>query len=77
MVDECIDISNREQLLLCFRYVNTEVAILAHVNFVGLYECPNITANTIVTAIDDVLLQLNLSVLSAEVNVTMVDAKME
>ena len=60
MVDECVDISNREQLVLCFRYVDTEV--VAHEDFNGLYECPNITANTIVAAIDDVLLQLNLSI---------------
>ena len=60
MVDECVDISNKEQLVLCFRYVDTEV--VAHEDFIGLYKCPNITANTIATAIDDVLLRLNLSV---------------
>ena len=60
MVDECVNISNREQLVLCSRYVDTEV--VAHEDFIGLYECPNITANTIVAAIDDVLLRLNLSV---------------
>ena len=60
MVDECVDISNREQLVLCFRYVDN--AVVAHEDFVGLYECPNITANTIVSAIDDVLVRLNLSI---------------
>ena len=60
MVDECVDISNREQLVVCFRYVDNEV--VAHEDFVGLYECPNITANTIVAAIDDVLLRLNLNI---------------
>ena len=60
MVDECVNISNREQLVLCSRYVDTEV--VAHEDFIGLYKCPNITANTIVAAIDDVLLRLNLSI---------------
>jgi len=60
MVDECVDISNREQLVLCFRYVDN--AVVAHEDFVGLYECPNITANTNVSAIDDVLVRLNLSI---------------
>lgn len=60
MVDECVDISNREQLVLCFRYIDSEV--VAHEDFVGLYECLNITANTIVAAIDDVLLRLNFNI---------------
>ena len=42
--------------MLCFRYVDDTV--VAHEDFVGLYECPNITANTIVSAI---LVRLNLS----------------
>ena len=60
MVDECVDSSNKEQLVLCFRYVDTE--IVSHEDFVGLYECPNITANTIVSAIEDVMLRLNLNI---------------
>ena len=60
MVDECVDSSNKEQLVLCFRYVDNE--IVTHEDFVGLYECPNITVNTIVSAIEDVMLRLNLNI---------------
>ena len=60
MVDECVDSSNKEQLVLCFRYVDNEM--VTHEDFVGLYECPNITANTIVSAIEDVMLRLNLNI---------------
>ena len=34
MVDECVDTSNKEQLVICFRYVDS--ALQVHEDFVGL-----------------------------------------
>ena len=60
MVDECVDMSNKEQLALCFRHVDAEFDV--HENFMGLYHCPDITANTLVQVIKDVLLRFNLDI---------------
>ncbi|KAJ8044920.1 Zinc finger MYM-type protein 1 [Holothuria leucospilota] len=57
--DECTDASNKEQLTICLRW--TDQALEPNEDFVGFYEIPNITANTIVGAIKDVLIRLNLS----------------
>ena len=58
MADECVDISNREQLSICFRWVDSDLEV--HEEFVGLYQIPDIAANTIVQALKDCLLRLNL-----------------
>ena len=58
--DECVDGANKEQLVICFRYIDENVDV--HEEFVGLHECPNILANTIVTHLQDVMLRLNLQV---------------
>ena len=60
MNDECVDGANKEQFVICFRYVDENVDV--HEEFVGLYECSNILANTIVTRLQDVMLRLNLQV---------------
>ena len=60
MADECVDCSNNEQLVVCFRYVDDDFAV--HVEFLGLYMCPDIKANTIVKVLEDVLLRLNLKI---------------
>ena len=59
MVDECVDTSNKEQLVICFRYVDSTLQV--HEDFVGFYHLPNITANTIVGAIKDTLMRFNLN----------------
>ena len=59
LADECTDISNKEQLTICLRWIDK--AMEPHEDFVGFYEIPNIMANTIVGAIKDVLKRLNLS----------------
>ena len=46
MTDECVDSANKEQLVICFRYVDENLDV--HEEFIGLYKCPNILANTIV-----------------------------
>ena len=58
MTDECVDGANKEQLVICFRYVDENLDV--HEEFIGLYECPNILANTIVARLQDVMLRLNL-----------------
>ena len=44
--DECTDSSNREQVVLCIRWINDELE--PHEDFIGLYKVDNILANTIV-----------------------------
>ena len=54
--DESADISNREQLVICFWWVGQQPEV--HKGFVGLYEIPDIhvLADTIVASIKDCLL---------------------
>ena len=59
MVDKCVDASNREQLVLCFRWVDTNLDV--HEDFFGLYQVPNITSDALQAAIKDTLLRMNLS----------------
>lgn len=60
MLDECVDGSNKEQLVECFRYV--DIGKIVHEVFIGLYHCPDIKANTIVSVVKDTLLRLNLDI---------------
>ena len=57
--DEYTDISNKEQLTICIRWVDKELE--AHEYFLRFYNVPGIGAETIVSAIKDVLLKLQLS----------------
>ena len=58
MTDECVNSSNNEQLVICFRYVDDHLEV--HEECVGLYRCENIAANTIVKVLKDPLLRFNL-----------------
>ena len=58
MTDECVDCANNEQLVICFRYVSIDLEV--HEEFIGLYQCVDITADTIVAVLKDTLLWLNL-----------------
>ena len=58
MCDECTDISNKEQLTICLRWVDKNLN--NHENFIGLYEVNNITAETITESIKVALLQLQI-----------------
>ena len=60
MSDECIDASNREQLVICIRWVDSNLE--THEEFMGLYKVDNIQDSTILAAIRDALTQLNLTV---------------
>lgn len=59
MGDECTDVSNKEQFALCFRWVDDDICV--HEDFFGLYQVPDITADTLVAAIKDTLIRINLS----------------
>ena len=60
MVDETTDVSNKEQAVLCFRWISDD--LIAHEDFVGLYGIENTEAKTLVNMILDVLTRLNLSI---------------
>ena len=55
MADECVDCTNNEQLVICFRYVNDNMDV--HKEFIGLYQCASITADAIVAVLKDTLLR--------------------
>ena len=59
MADEYTDISNLEQLSICLRTVSDNLEIQE--DFLGFYELTNIKSDTIVQAIEDILLRLCLS----------------
>ena len=56
MCDECTDSSNREQLSICIRWVNSELE--PQEDFIGLYKMASICASDIVSSIKDILLLL-------------------
>ena len=57
MCDECTDFSNREQLSICIRWVNSELE--RQEDFIGLYKMASICASDIaVSSIKDILLLL-------------------
>ena len=58
MADECTDMSNHEQLIICFHWVDIDLEV--HEEFVGLYQLPDISANTIVQALKDCLVRMSL-----------------
>ena len=59
IADEYTDISNKEQLTLCLRWIDHDLT--AHEDFFGFYNIPNIRSDTIVSAIKDILIRMNLS----------------
>ena len=58
MADEYTDISNKELLSMCFRWIED---FKVHEDFIGYYELPDIKSDTIVTAIKDSLIRMQLS----------------
>ena len=59
MADEANDASNKEQFVICLRWVDDEFKV--HEEFSGLYEIDSLTANTLVAAIKNTLLRMNLN----------------
>ena len=58
MADECTDIANKEQFTIIIRWVGEDLQ--DHEDFIGLYEVGGITAESLVHAIQDVLLQMKV-----------------
>ena len=59
MVDETTNSSNKEQAVICMRWVDDELE--AHEEFIGLYQMESTDANSIVAMTRDVMLRLNIS----------------
>jgi hypothetical protein len=58
MADETADVSNKEQVVICIRWVDDDLEI--NEEFIGLYQVGTIDAATLTKVISDVLLRLNL-----------------
>ena len=58
MADEVTDASNREQVAVCFRWVDDDFE--CHEDFVGVYIVDSIEANVVVAVLKDVILRMNL-----------------
>lgn len=59
MINEATDKSNTEQATVVLRWVSDSLKV--NEDYVGLYEVPSIDADTLTSAIQDVLLRMNLS----------------
>ena len=57
--DEYTDVSNKEQLTICLRWVDDYFE--SHEDFFGFYELKDIKRDTIVAAVIDVLLRTQIS----------------
>ena len=60
MRDESTDISVKEQISICFRYVSEDLSV--HETFVGFYETAVTDASTLFDITDDVFKRLELSI---------------
>lgn len=60
MADETTDASNREQLVICLRWIDSN--LIPHEDFIGLYQIGKTNAQTITTVIKDSLIRLNLCI---------------
>ena len=58
MVDETTDVSNKEQVVICFRWVDDKLE--GHEEFIGLYRVESTQATILVGVIYDVLQRLNV-----------------
>ena len=60
MADEVTDVSNREQVAICIRWV--DIDFQPHEEFIGLYKANTIAAVEIVAILKDSLLRMNLNI---------------
>ena len=58
MADECTDIANKEQFVVCIRWVDE--TLTNHEDVIGVYNVDTIDARTLTSAIHDVLLRMSL-----------------
>ena len=59
MADETTDCSNREQLVVCLRWVDNDLQV--HEDFIRLHVVESIDSATLTAVIKDVLMRMNLS----------------
>ena len=59
MADEVTDSLNKEQFVVCLRWVDRD--LVTHEELVGLYAVDNITSETLVNSLKDVLLRMGFS----------------
>ena len=59
MADECTDVSNKEQFVICIRWVDD--SLTAHEDVICLYNVGTIDANSLFSTTEDELLRMNLS----------------
>ena len=60
MCDECTDAANKEQVVICIRWVDSNLEVFEDV--IGLYAVDDVKASTITNIIKDTLLRLNLDI---------------
>ena len=60
MVDETTDISNKEQVVLCFRWIDKYLE--AHEEFIGLYLVGSTAASVLFSVIKDVFARMNIDI---------------
>ena len=60
MADEVTDSANREQVVVCIRWIDEDFE--GYEDFVGLYKVKSTAADILVTVVKDVLLRHNLIV---------------
>ena len=60
MADEVTDTSNKEQFVVCIRWIDEDLQ--AHEEFVGIHHVDTIEANSLVARLKDTLLRMNLSI---------------
>ena len=60
IVDGTQDVSKKEQLSICLRYVDEQ--LFPHQVFVGMYEPPTTTGEDLATSVQDVLIRLQLPI---------------
>lgn len=58
MIDETTDSSNKEQVVLAFRWVDEDLA--AHEDFIGMYLTDSIASAALVAIIEDTILRMNI-----------------
>lgn len=60
MADECTDVANKEQFVVCIRWVDHD--LVGNEEVIGLYQVDNISSNTLTLTLEDVLLRLGLAI---------------
>ena len=63
MAGECADVTNEEQLVICFRWVDENLQV--HEDFVGLHPLSDTKADTIVKVILDTIRRMGLKIENA------------